>query len=385
MGLKRIFSGDWVFRPGQAHIRNGGVLMEGERVVKTGPLKHLRSLAPNAQEILLPGHGILPGLINCHTHLELCGIPRISGEQGFVQWVRELLEIKASLTGEEMENNAARGAMEARVYGTAFVADTASNLCSEKALSRMELPGLVFYEFLGLGPEGVEGFLKAAGAFKENRVLSTCHGTYSTSAELFKRIRDFSDWPLSVHLSESEDEQEFLRTNSGPFRDFLLERGIQERFFPEWGFTPVEMAHHLGFLCDRTLAVHLTYATEKDLLILKENKAHPVLCPSSNLHLSGRLPPVKGMLELGLEPCLGTDSTASGQSLNLFNEMKILVEDGADPEAVFKMATVNGKRALKIEMEDSFLAAPLKPNGAPLKSAIYAGAMGKVRWLGGLC
>jgi cytosine/adenosine deaminase-related metal-dependent hydrolase len=146
----------------------------------------------------------------------------------------------------------------------------------------------------------------------------------------------------------------------------------------------------LGFLDERTLAVHLVQATEKGITLLKERMVKPVLCPSSNLHLLGRLPMIKEMLLQGLKPSLGTDSPASGASLNLFHEMELLLDAGIKESAVFEMATRNGAEALDLSHDFGRLEEGASPylitvslsreESSPLKDVIRQGARGLIRW-----
>jgi imidazolonepropionase-like amidohydrolase len=52
------------------YIENAAVLIEGERIQEVGPLAQIQPHAPKSAKIIdLPGATLLPGLIDCHTHL----------------------------------------------------------------------------------------------------------------------------------------------------------------------------------------------------------------------------------------------------------------------------------------------------------------------------
>ena len=154
--------------------------------------------------------------------------------------------------------------------------------------------------------------------------------------------------PLSIHLGESDDEQVFITTGRGAWADFLTERGIAFDGWPLPARGPVAYTDRLGLLDEGTLAVHLLHAGPKDFDILRRRGVHVCLCPRSNRNLHGRLPDLPGMLEAGLAPCLGTDSLAGTQSLDMFDEMAFCARAYADvaPEIILAMATRNGAAAL---------------------------------------
>jgi 5-methylthioadenosine/S-adenosylhomocysteine deaminase len=73
----------------------------------------------------------------------------------------------------------------------------------------------------------------------------------------------------------------------------------------------------------------------------------------SNLNLGVGIPAVDKLLEAGVNICLGTDSAASNNNLDIFNEMRLikkhfpLVPSGE----IIRMATLNGARALGMDEE----------------------------------
>jgi len=77
--------------------------------------------------------------------------------------------------------------------------------------------------------------------------------------------------------------------------------------------------------------------------------------PVSNLKLANGVAPVPKLKAAGVNVCLGTDGTASNNSLNMFGELKLaaILHKGitGDPQAItaseaLEFATINGARAL---------------------------------------
>jgi len=78
---------------------------------------------------------------------------------------------------------------------------------------------------------------------------------------------------------------------------------------------------------------------------------HVAVCPRSNLNLGVGIPDVPELVEAGVKLCLGTDSLASVDSLDLIEDATALREEfpELDPAAIVEMTTLGGARALGLE------------------------------------
>lgn len=399
VGLIRIVSADWVFPPGKAPVKDGALLLDGEMIIEVSTRRKLLKEVEGAEELHLEKSALIPGLINCHTHLELSSIGRIPAENGFASWVRELIGKKTALTEEKILTGAEKAIIEMLAMGTAYVADVSSGFLTAVPLIRAGYSATIFREFLGLSRDGSAEFDRMAGLFQTDslegvRIIPSCHAPYSTSEEIFRSVGAWSSknaCPTMVHVAESRDEVDLLTKGDGDFVGLLKERDIDESMIPVPKLGPVKYLDHLGFLTEHTIAVHLVEAGADDFALLEKKGVKPCLCPTSNLHLTGKLPAVQAMLDSGLKPCLGTDGAVSGASFNLFKEMEVLLDAGIDADAVLAMATVNGAEALGLGLDFGRLeegGAPALLNVAcegknknPLESVLRSGAQGWMTWV----
>jgi cytosine/adenosine deaminase-related metal-dependent hydrolase len=94
--------------------------------------------------------------------------------------------------------------------------------------------------------------------------------------------------------------------------------------------------------------VHANYLTPPDIALLKESGTHAVLCPRSHEFFKRRLPLLSTFREQGINVCLGTDSLASNDQLNLFAEMQTLIRQFSQmsPEQILQLATTGAAKAL---------------------------------------
>ena len=109
---------------------------------------------------------------------------------------------------------------------------------------------------------------------------------------------------------------------------------------------------------ERTLCIHAVHVSEEEIDLLAAACAKVCLCPTSNRFLRVGRAPVRGYLERGILPALGTDSRASNPELSLWREMRVLAEENPelDPARIFAMATLGGAQALGLEADYGALA-----------------------------
>jgi cytosine/adenosine deaminase-related metal-dependent hydrolase len=95
------------------------------------------------------------------------------------------------------------------------------------------------------------------------------------------------------------------------------------------------------------ILVHANFITEADVRQLAKRHASVVVCPRSHFRFQlGRLP-VTDCLKYGVNVCLGTESLASADSLDMFEELYCLKRmlPKLTNEAILTMAVTGGARA----------------------------------------
>ena len=339
-------------------IADGAVLTEDGLVAAVGSYADLKGLDAQLEDY--DGHVITPALVNCHAHLELshlAGLAALAGDSptpgDMTGWIRALLAARAENPDQETVHDAARMAL-ARLYagGCRAVADIGNRPESRLLGEGFKTEVLFFLELLGLCGESEESALAALSGIG-GALRCTAHASYSAGPALIRALKERTRAGkslFSMHVAESVQEIEFLRTGGGPFRDFLGERGVEVAAFTAPGMGAVRYLDSLGVLDEQTLCVHAVHVEDEEISLLAARGAAVCLCPGSNRFMGVGAAPVQKMLAHGIPLVLGTDSLASNPHLSLWREMQVLREDHPDipPEAVFAMASVNGARLLGI-------------------------------------
>jgi cytosine/adenosine deaminase-related metal-dependent hydrolase len=392
----------WVLPVSEPPIRDGAVVVAGDRITAVGPAAEVLTGFTG----LICDHGdgaILPGLVNCHVHLEFSGLAgKVPPQARWEDWLEATLAAYGALSPAEVEAGISRGVEALRQAGAILVGEITNTGASWPHLERGPLAYHLFYECLGFDlveafhlPEKFPWFGRSEVAGTP-WVSAAAHAPYSVSGALFRAVAAWNrarSGLQTVHLAESPAEIDFLARGNGFFEGLLKRRG---RWVPDFQPPGPDVAAYLeglGFLGPRTLAVHGTQLSATDCGRLAKTKTWLVLCPRANRYTGAGTPPVAGLLQAGVNLCLGTDSLAGNWDLNLFGEMLWLHENfpACPGDLWLRQGTLHGALALGRDREFGSLT-PGKQAALgfiPLKGArdlwgeLYAaGAAGKWRWLG---
>jgi cytosine/adenosine deaminase-related metal-dependent hydrolase len=392
----------WVLPVDLPPIRDGAVVVEGDRILALGP----------AAEVL-PGftgliceHGdgaIVPGVVNSHVHLEFSALAgRVPPQVRWEDWLIATLAAYGELAPGEVESGIGRALDALRQSGTALVGEVTNTGASWPFLKAGPLSYHLFYECLGFHlveqfclPE-VFPFFEQPEVTDTQWISAAAHAPYSVSATLFRAVDAWNAerlGPQMVHLAESRAELDFLAGGDGFFEGLLRQRG---RWVPEFqapGVSPPAYLNSLEFLGSRTLAVHGAWLSSADCDLLASTETWLVLCPRANRYTGAGMPPVPDLIQAGVNLALGTDSLAGNWDLNLFGEMLWLHQNfPAYPGDLWlRLGTLNGAQSLGRAQEFGSLTPgkkaafgfiPLQGRGEFWGELFTAGAVGKWRWLG---
>jgi cytosine/adenosine deaminase-related metal-dependent hydrolase len=355
--LPRVVRARWVLPIDNAPLSGGWIQITGDRIAAIGTGR----VPSNAED--LGDVAILPGLVNAHTHLELSWMAgRVSPSGSMVDWIRQLMRARmgGAPGGEAAEVAAAeRAILDLRASGTALVGDISNTLITIPLLDTNGVGGVVFHEILGFSVADPDALVRDAWAKVDDRTSSidgrtltatvVAHAPYSVSPSLMTTIaRAQRVAPLSIHLGESADEVEFLRSGRGPFRELLENLHVWDAEWTPPGGGPVDYLLDLEYLTPGCLIVHGVHLTVAELERLRERQAVIVTCPRSNEWVGAGMPPVSHFYASGVPVAIGTDSLASVATLNLFDELAALrrIAPEVSAASLLESATRVGAAAL---------------------------------------
>jgi 5-methylthioadenosine/S-adenosylhomocysteine deaminase len=324
--------------------------------VAVGP--NSRVPTPHDVEALeFPDAMLVPGLINCHTHLELTHLGGKHDEPEFVKWIRRIRELKDATAADAFYAAALAGVRACWASGVTCIAETGSTGAVMRALHDLGGRGIVYQEVFGPDPSTLEASMQELErVVLQLRPLATAqlfvgvspHAPYTVSAVLYEAVAAFARreaLPIAVHVAESKEETQFVREGAGPFAEALRARGIDVM---ARRVSPVAYLMERGVVQRGTLCIHCVHVDDTDVALLRSVGAAVAHCPRSNAaHRHGNAP-LRLLRDADVPVGLGTDSVVSVGELDLWAEAKAA---GFEGEKAIRMLTLEGARALGRDLE----------------------------------
>ena len=353
----------WILPIAAPPVRAGEVVVENGRIVRVSDAGDAAAIPIDraCETIDLGNVAVLPGLVNTHTHLELSWMRGlVAPSNSMPAWAASLMSLRRQHGGESV-GPIATAIEQTRAAGTALVGDVTNTLAADQLLRDSSLAGAMFYELLGFNAPNPEQAVSAArvalhGEPDHPDWIRTIvpHAPYSVSPALFRAIEAAAgDLPVSIHVGESADEMEFLRTATGAWRDLLGRLGVWNDRWEPPGCGPIEYLDRLGLLNEHLIAVHGTQLPDAELERLATAGGTLVTCPRSNRWTGAGVPPIQRFYESGVRVAVGTDSLASVEDLNVFGELACVHQLAPHVPArrLLESATIEGARALGFRRE----------------------------------
>ena len=405
-----IYEADWLCPVSGPPVRGGRLAVENGRVIDAA--------GGSAESVIFRDCAIIPGFVNAHTHLELTILRGFLEDLPFPSWIRRLTYAKyEQLSGADILLSARLGAIEMICAGVTCLGEVMDHGAAWNAMREFGLQGIAYQEVFGpaesQAAEAFAGLREKAETYRSDetetlRAGVSPHAPYTVSAKLYQLVNDYArreSLPVTAHIAESKEEGEFVRYGRGPFAERLRERGIP---VSAAGSSPLAYLDRLGLVRPKTLLIHAIDLDDSDFDILREKRPAVVHCPKSNAKLAHGIARLQEMKDAGVTLGIGTDSVASNNVADMFEEMRTAIFqqrartgrlDALNAESVFRMATLGsaeclglsqhlgsldiGKRADFVVVDLSDIA--VRPVYDPIEAMVYSASRHNIRatYIGG--
>ncbi|QZY51206.1 amidohydrolase [Leucobacter tenebrionis] len=302
----------------------------------------------------LTGHVLMPGLVNGHTHSAMTLLRGVSDDEGFMPWLAAVQALEQHLTHEDVEVGLQLAMVEMIETGTIAFADMYH--WDEPLIELVRSAGMrAMVALASFAPEAVgfpgvsswngaeateqtEALAERYAGDAQIRIAYGPHAPYTCPPDFLRDIAARAierGIPIHTHISESAAEV--------------------AQITEQYGATPAAHLDALGFFEADVLAAHCVHLTESEIELFAATGTAVSHNPVSNLKLGNGIAALPAWQRAGLRISLGTDSVASNNTLDLFEEIKTgtILHRGAHQDAsivraadMLEIATRRGAEAI---------------------------------------
>ncbi len=356
MDIDTLVSAEWIIpvEPRGAVLSGQALAIDAGRIVALLPADEAAARYRARARVDLPGHALIPGLVNAHTHAAMTLLRGYADDLPLERWLNDhIWPAERAFAGADFVRDGARLACAEMLTGGVTCCNDMYFFPGETAAAAIEagmraVVGLIVIGFpnpwAGDIDDHFERGLAVHDRLRHEPLVTTCFAPHAPhtvpEAGLLRvaRLAEELDLPITMHVHETAAE--------------VREAIARDRA------RPLRRLEALGLLSPRLLAVHATQVDDGDIDLLARYGVTVVHCPESNLKLASGLCPVARLQAAGVNVALGTDGAASNNDLDMIGEMRtaaLLAKAVAgDPTALpaadaLAMATLAGARALGLE------------------------------------
>ncbi len=295
-------------------VREGKIAYIGNDRQKVDEFGRLRN------EEIYQGKGklLISGFYNAHGHSPMT-LMRGYGENLILQdWLEQkIFPFEAKLTGEDVYWGTMLAMAES--FKNGIVSTTDMYYFCEDMIKAIDIAGAKnnisrgVVNFTDRDFWDLDSYTESKDLFEkyhkslEGRINvdMSIHAEYTSNEKTVRQLAQFAKEigaGVHIHVSETKREHEDCKKR--------------------YGLTPIQYFEKTGLLDNRTTAAHCVWIEEEDLKIIKNKNVTVASNPFSNLKLASGICDVPSLLNENINVAIGTDSVASNNSLNFFEEMK---------------------------------------------------------------
>ena len=346
-------------------VADGFVLIEDNRIVAVGGPE---ALPEGADAVIdLPGHVLMPGLVNTHHHMfqSLTRAVPAAQDADLFGWLKALYPIWARLTPEMVRVSTQVAMAELMLSGCTTSSDHLylyPNGCRlDDSIEAADEIGLRFHAARGamsLG-ESAGGLPPDALVEDEAAILADTRWLIETwhdpARYAMRRIVVAPCSPFSVGEGLMRDAAALARSYGVCLHTHLAENQDDVAYSRErFGKTPAEYAADLGWVGPDVWHAHCVKLDEDGIRLFARTGTGVAHCPCSNMRLASGIAPVPRMRCEGVPVGLGVDGSASNDAGHLLGEARqamLLARVGHGPAAMtarqaLEIATLGGAKVL---------------------------------------
>jgi 5-methylthioadenosine/S-adenosylhomocysteine deaminase len=335
--------------------KNYSLAIEKDKIVDMGPIREMREAYSFDDSIGKERNILCPGFVDAHMHSFQVATKGLTADQSLLEWLKKYIwKWEADLDKEKAKACAEVSFVQMIRSGVTSISDYSSVHHVDEAFGaakRLGVRALIGKTMMDRNspPEleqDTDVCLKESEALirkwhgKHGGMLNyavTPRFSITSTDALFrgcKRLCDKYKVGFRTHTEEN-----------------LSEIKEEKKMY---GQSVIRHLDKFGLLNERTNLTHCVWTKPAELKLIAERGASISHCPGSNMMLASGFADTPKMLKYGINVCLGSD-VAAYYNFSMFEQARLAClmqkarlhdPHAMDHEKAFKMATINGAKAL---------------------------------------
>ncbi|OGU73044.1 MAG: hypothetical protein A2V93_07225 [Ignavibacteria bacterium RBG_16_34_14] len=343
-------------------LRNTAVEIDNDIIKSVRKFKESEAESFEGEVLVCENLTLIPGFIQTHIHLCQTLFRGLADELDLLDWLQKrIFPYENALNKSSLAVSVKLGLNELMRGGTTTILD----------MGTLRHQEIIFEELINSGIRAFGGKCLIDKNDLLEPFCSTTEDELKHSSELAKSFHNTENGRIKYAfaprfvLTCSEGLLKETRRMMNDFPGSLFHSHasentrelteVRKRFKQE----NIEYFNSIEVIDDHSVLAHCIHVNEKEFDILKERQVKVAHCPSSNLKLGSGIADVPKFLKKGISVSLGSDGAACNNKLNAFTEMRLaaLIQKPVygpsilDAETIFRMATIEGAKALHIDNE----------------------------------
>lgn len=334
------------------------ILIDGNKIIKIG---HNFS-DENKHKILdISGRIVMPGLIDCHTHLYQTFGRGLMDNLHITKWLEIIWQFPHFFSEEALYYSTLLGAIEAIKSGTTTVGELLGESAGEPIIHGLIDSGIraVVGKMENDYPEGENTPIKSTQDCLDDskQFFNRWQGKYNgrlkvkfsfaglpacTDSLIINLVKLAKEYRVGIHAHAAEGQEP---TNQ-----------VRKRF----NKGEISALNDLGALGPATQLAHVIWIDDEEIKLLAQTGTSVIHCPYTNCKVTDGISPMYKMQKAGVNITFGCDGGASSSNYDVLSEARLgsmlqkvssMDEKTFNAPSVYDMLTINGACALNLEDE----------------------------------
>ncbi|MDK2945473.1 amidohydrolase [Geotoga petraea] len=303
-----IFKNPYILKSADSEIKIKSIVLKDDEIYEIMDFQDIpQEIIKQSKIIDLQDKLVLPGFINTHSHSVMSFFKGMADDVDFESWLYKNMLPREELLNEEMAYwGSLLSQMEMVKNGITSFADM--YMFTDQIAKATIKTGMRAFISRGLASDNDEEWkrkikenidtIEKYNGFEDRIIIGFGpHAPYTVSEEHLKetaKLAEKYNTHIQIHLLESKNEN--------------------------YDLSYIEKTHIFDV---PVIAAHCVHVSDEDIKILSKHEVTVSHNPSSNLKLGNGMMPMKQMLEENINITVGTDGSASNNSLNILKEIQL--------------------------------------------------------------